>query len=103
MVCLEECDLSPLVLQLVLWFIHGRIALKGTSFTQSYVNSLWGDVVLDTFNNVSRDEDNILNHIYIYIYIANMFGLLLWGFKILKVIEENAIFKEIQLSTRKSS
>ena len=25
----------------------------------------WGDVVLDTFNNVSRDEDNILDQIYV--------------------------------------
>ena len=24
-----------------------------------------GDVVLDTYNNVSRDEDNILNQVYI--------------------------------------
>ena len=34
------------------------------SVTQSYANSFWGDVVLDTFNNVSRDEDNILYKIY---------------------------------------
>ena len=34
------------------------------SVTQSYANSFWGDVVLDTFNNVSRDEDNILDQIY---------------------------------------
>ena len=32
--------------------------------TQSYANSFWGDVVLDTFNNVYRDEDNILDQIY---------------------------------------
>ena len=34
------------------------------SVTQSYANSLLGYVVLDTFNNVSRDEDNILDRIY---------------------------------------
>ena len=32
---------------------------------QSYANSFWGYVVLDTFNNVSRDEENILDQIYI--------------------------------------
>ena len=35
------------------------------SVTQSYANSFWGYVVLDTFNNVSRDEDNISDQIYI--------------------------------------
>ena len=35
------------------------------SVTQSYANSFLGYVVLDTFNNVSRDEDNILDQIYI--------------------------------------
>ena len=35
------------------------------SVKQSYANSFWGDVVLDTYNNVSRDEDNILDQIYI--------------------------------------
>ena len=35
------------------------------SVTQSYANSFWGDVVLDNFNNVSRDEDNMLGQIYI--------------------------------------
>ena len=34
------------------------------SDTQSYANSFWGDVVLDSFNNVSKDEDNILDQIY---------------------------------------
>ena len=34
------------------------------SVTQSYSNSFGGDVVLDTFNNVSRDTDNILEQIY---------------------------------------
>ena len=32
---------------------------------QSYVNSFLGDVVPDTFNNVSKDEENILDQIYI--------------------------------------
>ena len=27
-------------------------------------NSFWGDVVLDTFNNVTRDEENNLDQIY---------------------------------------
>ena len=35
------------------------------SVTQSYANSFLGDVVLDTFNNVSRDEDNIGDQIYV--------------------------------------
>ena len=35
------------------------------SVTQSYANSFWGDVVLDSFNNVYRDEDNILDQIYV--------------------------------------
>ena len=32
--------------------------------TQSYENSFWGNVFLDTFNDVSRDEDNIWDQIY---------------------------------------
>ena len=35
------------------------------SVTQSFANSFWGYVVLDSFNNVYRDEDNILYQIYI--------------------------------------
>ena len=35
------------------------------SVTQSYKDILLGDVVFDTFNIVSRDEDNILDQIYI--------------------------------------
>ena len=34
------------------------------SVTQSYANNFWGDVVLDNFNNVSRDANNILDQIY---------------------------------------
>ena len=37
--------------------------LQTYSVTQSFANSFGGDVVLDTFNNVSRDEDNILDQI----------------------------------------
>ena len=33
--------------------------------TQSYADSFRGDVVLDSFNNVSRDEYNILYQIYV--------------------------------------
>ena len=39
-------------------------ALALYSVTQSWSNSLLGDVVLDTFNNVSRDENNILDRTY---------------------------------------
>ena len=35
------------------------------SVTQSYANSLLGDVVLDGFNVVCKNEDNILDQIYI--------------------------------------
>ena len=41
------------------WYVYSY------SVMQSYANSFRGDVVLGTFNNVSRDEDNILNQIYI--------------------------------------
>ena len=34
------------------------------SVTQSYANYFGGDVVLDTSKYVSRDEDNILDQIY---------------------------------------
>ena len=34
------------------------------SVTLSYANSFWRDVVFESFNNVSRDEDNILDQIY---------------------------------------
>ena len=34
------------------------------SVTQSYPNSLLGDVVLDGFNMVYRDEDSILDQTY---------------------------------------
>ena len=35
------------------------------SVTQKYTNSFLGYVVLDTFSNVSRDENSILDQIYI--------------------------------------
>ena len=45
---------------------RGKNAFEATySVTQSFANSFWGYVVLDSFNNVSRDEDNILDQIYI--------------------------------------
>ena len=48
--------------------IHGQSEVKigkvTCSVTQSYANSFWGDVVLDTFNNVSRYKDNILDQMY---------------------------------------
>ena len=36
------------------------LPIIGYSVTQSYANSFWGYVVLDTFNNISKDENNIL-------------------------------------------
>ena len=41
------------------------------SVTQSFANSFLGYFVLDSFNNVSRDEDNIFDQIY----KVNMFGI----------------------------
>ena len=39
--------------------------MKGIySVTQSYANSFWEVVVLDTFNNRSKDEDNILDQLW---------------------------------------
>ena len=55
-------------------------------YLERYANRFWGDVVLDSFNNVSRDEPNI--------YKANVFGLLLWRFKVFRVIEENEYLKK---------
>ena len=46
--------------------INKQYAIYGTnrySVTQSYTNHFWGDVVLYSFKNVSRDEDNILDQI----------------------------------------
>ena len=56
---------------------------------QSYANSFWGDVVLDSFNNVSRDEDSILDQIYIRQICSDFYheDLKFW------VIEENAYLK----------
>ena len=34
------------------------------SVSQSYAKRFVGDVVLDSFNNESRDENNILDQIY---------------------------------------
>ena len=58
------------------------------SVTQSYGNSFWGDFVSDSFNN---SPFNILDKIYTK---TNLFGLLLWGFKVFRVIEENAYLKK---------
>ena len=51
-------------------YIIDRISNKLyiNSATQSYANSFWVYLVLDSFNNVSRDEDNILDQIYIKLY-----------------------------------
>ena len=60
--------------QVTFLFVFVAIYIKTTFFfnfkiyiysvTQSYANSFRGDV-LDSFNNVTRDEDNILDQIYI--------------------------------------
>ena len=67
------------------------------SVTQSYANSFWGDVVLDSLNNSSREEDNILDQIYKKqmcsdFYYENLKGLRIM--RILRVIEENAYWKK---------
>ena len=49
-----------------------------------------GDVVLDSLNNSSREEDNISDQIYIKQMCSNF----LRGFKVLRVIEENAYLKK---------
>ena len=68
------------------------------SVTQSLSNSFWGDVVLDTFNNESRDEDNISDQIYIKQICSD------FDDEDLKFESDwrKCIFKEIQPSTRKS-
>ena len=48
---------------------------------QSDGNSFCGDVVSDSFNKTSRDEDNILEQIYKskYVCIINMMILILYN------------------------
>ena len=36
---------------------------------QSDGNGIYGDIVLDSFNKASRDEDNILDQMYKRIYV----------------------------------
>ena len=43
---------------------------------------------MDTFNNVSRDEDNILDQIYIKQMCPDLYS------EVLRVIEENAQLKK---------
>ena len=50
-------------MHIILYFC--LFALPEYSVTQSYANSFWGDVVFDTFNNVSRDKNKILDQKYI--------------------------------------
>ena len=47
--------------------------LNRYSVTQSYANSFRGDILLDRFNNLSRDEDNILDQIYIKQMCSNFY------------------------------
>ena len=64
-----------------------------------YVCSFLGYVVLDTFNNVFRDEDNILDQIYKKQMCSDFYC------EDLKFESDwrKWIFKEMQLFTRKSS
>ena len=73
------------------------VMLETYSVTQSFANSFWRDVVLDTFNNVSRDENNILYQIYVkqicsdfynedlkfWEYVSMHFCIMLWKSKII--------------------
>ena len=43
---------------------HKALVALTYSVTQSSSNSLLGDVVLDSFNKVYRDEDSILDQTY---------------------------------------
>ena len=67
------------------------------SVTQSYANSFLGYVVLNTSNNVSRDEDKILDQIFIKRMCLEFYyeDLKFWEWL------KKWIFKEMQLSTRK--
>ena len=69
------------------------------SVTQSYQNSFWGDVVLDTFHNVSRDEDNILAQIYIKKIFSNFYYEVLKFYEWLrkKYIQRNSAFYKKEL------
>ena len=60
------------------------------SVTQSFANSFWGYVVLDSFNNVSRDEDNILYQIYMKQMCSDFY----YEDEVLRAIEENAYIKK---------
>ena len=40
-------------------------------------NSFCGDVVLDSFNNASRDKENILDQIYKSKYVRNIITMIL--------------------------
>ena len=47
-----------------LWFKH-QIPIQGFYRVRNHKRIVYlGDVVLDTFNNAFRDEDNILDQIY---------------------------------------
>ena len=64
---------------------------RGTySVTQSYANSFGGDIVFDTFNKVSRDEDNILDQIYIKQICSDFYYE---DLKMLRAIEEKSYLK----------
>ena len=68
--------------------------MRGAVFTiysvaQSFAISFWGDVVLDTFNNVSRDADNILYQIYLKQICPDFYYD-----DLIRVIKENAYLKK---------
>ena len=67
---------------------------------QSYANSFWGDVILDNFNNVSKDEDNILDQMY---KKTNIFSAFCYKDLNSKSDLIKCIFREVQLSKRMSS
>ena len=49
-------------MEYVYFFIYlNDIITTGSAAVRNHANSFWGDVVLDSFNSVSRDEDNILD------------------------------------------
>ena len=53
------------------------------SVMQSDENSFYGNVVSDSFNNTSRDEDNILEQIYYSKYVRTIINMILIVYKII--------------------
>ena len=53
---------------------------KSIKHYKSYSNSFWGDVVLDAFNNASRDEEKFLYQIYIKQICPDFFIMMIFDF-----------------------